>query len=117
MIERHYGNDVPTGPIPVVPPPDEPARGRTLPIPAPRSESTPRTVTEHDDRPKLSSSRRRSLPWILLVLAVLAVIVAVVLGQSGTPSSAPRPTQIPTIHTATPPTPLVPVGAAPQVGS
>lgn len=84
MIERHYGNDVPTGPIPVVPPLDDtdvPAEGRSASIPAQRS------APEGEERPDLPTSERRRWPWVLLaVLVVLCVLAAVVIGLFGVPA-------------------------------
>jgi hypothetical protein len=80
MSERHYGNDVPTGPIPVIPPQNDtetPVRARPPSIPAQRGESTPTPGTA-------AAPPRHRWPWVLLVLLIaLCVIAAVLLAQGG----------------------------------
>jgi len=81
MTERHYGNDVPTGPIPVIPPQSDtetPVPRRPPTIPAQRSESASTPDTEH------ATPRRRRWLWPLLVLLIaLCVLAAVLVAQGG----------------------------------
>lgn len=82
MIEQHYGNDVPTGPIPVIPPQDEadaPAAAEPSAIPAQRS------APEESDLPEPPPTQRRRL-WLLAVLVVLCVLAAVIIGLFGLPA-------------------------------
>jgi hypothetical protein len=105
MTERHYGNDVPTGPIPVIPPQnhtDVPESGRTPSIPTQRDTSTPGRSTEATGWPE-GSPRRRPWTWVLLaLLAVLCVAAALLLGlvdtAHGAPSSVPVCTQGVAVH-------------------
>jgi hypothetical protein len=95
MTERHYGNDVPTGPIPVIPPqdhPDVPESGRTPSIPTQRdSSASERPAEARPDR----APRRLPWMWVLLaLLAVLCVAAALMLGlvdtaHAGALSSVP----------------------------
>lgn len=97
MTERHYGNDVPTGPIPVVPPQDHadvPESERTPSIPTQRDTSTPGRSGDATAWPE-RSPRRRPWVWVLLaLLAVLCVAAVLLLGlvdtaHAGAPPSAP----------------------------
>jgi len=87
MTERHYGNDVPTGPIPVIPPqdhPGEPDAGPTPSIPAQRDASRSGRAADPVAWPDRSPRRRRWV-WVLLaVLAVLCVAATLLFGLVGT---------------------------------
>ena len=78
MTDRHYGNDVPTGPIPVIPPQSDTETPVPPTIPAQRGESTPTSQSE------VALPRRRRWLWPLLVLLIaLCVIAAVLVAQGG----------------------------------
>jgi hypothetical protein len=88
MTDRQYGNDVPTGPIPVIPPQDHhedaPASGRPPAIPAQRDTSTSGRSGKPVAWP-VRSPRRPPWMWVLLaLLAVLCVVVVIMLGLVGT---------------------------------
>lgn len=87
MTERKYGNEVPTGPIPVIPPQDHtevPAAAGTPSIPAQRDTSTSGRSAEATAWPDRSSRRRRWMWMLLALLVVLCVAAALVLGLVGT---------------------------------
>jgi hypothetical protein len=101
MTERHYGNDVPTGPIPVIPPQDHtdvPASGRPPSIPTQRDTSTSGGSGEPAGWPERAPRRRRWMWLLLALLAVLCVAAALLLSlvdtaHAGEPVSAPSSTQ------------------------
>ncbi|MGI5130587.1 hypothetical protein ACQEVB_27535 [Pseudonocardia sp. CA-107938] len=81
MTDRHYGNDVPTGPIPVIPP--QSAADSPLPVRPPAIPEQRREPTTSDEPVPAEPRRRRWLWAVLVVLIALALVVVVLVAQGG----------------------------------